>query len=144
MLVRPGAAPPRVWLVNWEMGGSGERGWDVGCFAASGVSAWLASIPSVPDVAPARLAAEAGLPMDAILPGLDAFWAAYRAAGPRVPARAWALRCVQLAAVRLVHLAFDRSAHEADLHPLAVAHLQVATHILADPAHAGHELLGIT
>ena len=143
VLVAPGAAPPRVWLVDWEMGGSGERAWDVGCFAASGVSAWLSSIPAVPDVAPARLVAEAGLPMDAIVPGLDAFWTAYRAAGPRAPTDAWAIRCAQLAAVRVVHLAFDRSAHEADLHPLAVAHLQVATHILADPVRAGRELLGI-
>ena len=137
VLVAPGAAPPRVWLVDWEMGGSGERAWDVGCFAASGVSAWLASIPAVPDIAPGRLVAEAGLPMDAILPGLDAFWAAYRAAGPRAPTPGWAMRCAQLAAVRLVHLAFDRSAHVADLHPLAVGHLQVATHILADPRRAG-------
>jgi hypothetical protein len=133
-----------VWLVDWEMGGSGERAWDVGCFAASGVSAWLSSIPAVPDVAPARLVAEAGLPMDAILPGLAAFWAAYRGAAPRAPTDAWAMRCAQLAAVRVVHLAFDRSAREADLHPLAVVHLQVATHILADPGHAGRELLGMT
>ena len=103
-----------------------------------------ASIPAVPDVAPSRLAAEAGLPMEAIVPGLDAFWDAYCAAGPRAPTDAWAMRCAQLAAVRVVHLAFDRSAHEADLHPLAVAHLQVATHMLADPGRAGRELLGIT
>ncbi len=144
VLVAPAAAPPGVWLVNWEMGGSGERAWDVGCFAASGVSAWLASIPAVPDAAPDRLGAEAGLPMDAIAPGLGAFWAAYRAAGPPAPTRPWAMRCAQLAAVRLVHLGFDRSAHLPDLHPLAVAHLQVATHILADPERAGRELLGIT
>jgi hypothetical protein len=143
VLVAPGAAPPGVWLVDWEMGGSGERAWDVGCFAASGVSAWLASIPAVPHAAPSRLAAEAGLPMDAIVPGLDTFWDAYRAAGPRASSDAWAVRCAQLAAVRVVHLAFDRSAHEADLHPLAVVHLQVATHILADPGRAGRELLGM-
>jgi hypothetical protein len=143
VLVAPVDAPPRVWLVDWEMGGSGERAWDVGCFAASGISAWLASIPTVPDVAPGGLVAEAALPMDAITSGLAAFWGAYRAAGPRAPRDDWAIRCAQLAAVRVVHLAFERSAHEADLHPLAVVHLQVATHMLADPGRAGRELLGI-
>jgi hypothetical protein len=143
LLVAPGAAPPGVWLVDWEMGGSGERAWDVGCFAASGVSAWLSSIPTVPDLPLDQLVAEAPLPMDAIVPGLAAFWTAYRAAGPPPPSDDWATRCAQLAAVRVVHLAFDRSAREAELHPLAVAHLQVALHMLADPGRAGRELLGM-
>jgi hypothetical protein len=143
VLVAPVAPSPGVWLVDWEMGGSGERAWDVGCFAASGVSAWLSSIPTVPGVAPSRLVAEAGLPMDAILPGLAAFWTAYCAAGPHLPADAWTRRCAQLAAVRIVHLAFFRSWREVGLHPLAVAHLQVALHILADPGRAGRELLGM-
>jgi hypothetical protein len=143
VLVAPAAAPPGVWLVDWEMGGSGERAWDVGCFAASGVSVWLSSIPTVPDLPLDLLVAEATLPMEAIVPGLAAFWTGYRAAGPP-PTDDWATRCAQLAAVRIVHLAFDRSAGEAELHPLAVAHLQVAVHILADPGRAGRELLGMT
>jgi hypothetical protein len=143
VLVAPDAAPA-VWLVDWEMGGSGERAWDVGCFAAAGVSAWLSSIPAVPDVAPGRLVAEAAIPMDALAPGLDAFWAAYRAAAASTWTDAWAERCAQLAAVRLVHLGFDRTAVDADLHPSAVAHLQVAANIIADPARAGRDLLGIS
>jgi hypothetical protein len=143
VLVAPDTAP-RIWLVDWEMGGAGEPAWDVGCFAASAVSMWLSSIPAIPDVPPGRLAAEAVIQMDALAPGLYAFWAAYRAAAANTGTDAWAERCAQLAAVRLVHLGFDTTAVDADLHPSAVAHLQVAANILGDPGRAGRDLLGIS
>jgi Phosphotransferase enzyme family len=142
LLVTP-APEPRVWLVDWEMGGAGERAWDAGCFAAACVSAWLCSIPGVPGVPPDRLAAEAALPLDALAPGLAAFWTGYRRTGPESHSEAWAGRCAQLAAVRLVYRGFECTALDVDLQPTPVAHLQVAAHVLDDPVRAAHELLGM-
>lgn len=137
------APEPLVWLVDWEMGGAGERAWDVGCFAAACISAWLCSIPDVPGLGPDRLAQEATLPMDALYPGLKAFWTAYHEAAPGAHTDVWAERCAQLAAVRLVYAGFECTLADASLQPLPVAHLQVATHVLQDPARAAHELLGM-
>lgn len=142
LLVAPGPAP-RVWLVDWEMGGAGEQAWDAACVAAAAVSAWLSSIPGIPGVPPARLAAEAAIPMEALTPGLVAFWSAYRAAVPGSRRDAWAERCAQLAAVRLVHIGFEWTDLDTGLRPVAVAHLQVAANILGDPARAGRDLLRI-
>ncbi len=135
---------PRVWLVDWEMGGAGERVWDAGCFAAACVSAWLCSIPAVPEVPPERLAGEADLPMEALAPGLRAFWCAYRESAPPAGGDAWIERCAELAAVRLVHSGFECTESDTGLHPCAVAHVQVAAHLLHDPAHAARDLLGMS
>jgi hypothetical protein len=143
VLVADDLEPPGVWLVDWETGGAGERAWDAGCIAAACVSAWLCSIPEIAGVPPELLVSEATLPMDAMAPGLDAYWAAYRSAAPVPVGDAWAERCVQLAAVRLVHAGFERTAFETGLRPSAVAHLQIASHILDEPARAGRELLRI-
>ena len=133
VLVEPGTEPA-VWLVDWEMGGAGEQAWDTGCFAAACVSAWLCSIPAVPGMAPDQLAAEAGLPMDTLALGLDAFWTAYRDVAPGTGTDAWAERCTQLTAVRLVYRGFECTQYDVDLEPLPVAHLQVAAHMLDDPS----------
>jgi hypothetical protein len=132
-----------VWLVDWEMGGAGEHAWDAACVAAAAVSAWLSSMPQIPGVAPDRLRAEAVIRMEALGPGLQAFWSAYRAAVPAARGDAWAERCAQLAAVRLIHLAFEWADLDMGVRPSVVAHLQVASNILGDPARAGRHLLGI-
>jgi hypothetical protein len=142
VLVAEGPAP-RVWLVDWELGGAGEHAWDAACFAAAAVSAWLWSIPFVPGVPLHRLSAEAAIPIEALAPALNVFWSAYRASAPRSAADGWAERCAQLAAVRLVHLGFECTAEDLGLRPSAVAHLQVASHVLDDPARAGRDLLGL-
>lgn len=143
VLVEPGTEPA-VWLVDWEMGGAGEQAWDAGCFAAACVSAWLCSIPAVPGMAPDQLAAEAGLPMDALALGLDAFWTAYRDVAPGTRTDAWAERCTQLAAVRLVYRGFECTQYDVDLDPVPVSHLQVAANMLDDPVRAAHGLLALS
>jgi aminoglycoside phosphotransferase (APT) family kinase protein len=142
VLVEPGVEP-RIRLVDWELGGDGEPAWDAGCFAAACISEWLCSIPAVPGIPPDRLTAEAALPMDALSPGLAAFWAAYRDIAPDARTDAWAERCAQLAAVFLVHRGFECTQHDVALEPVPVAHLQVAAHMLDDPLRAGRELLAM-
>jgi tRNA A-37 threonylcarbamoyl transferase component Bud32 len=137
-------AAPRVWLVDWELGGGGEHSWDVACFAAAAVSAALWSMPFVPGVPLDDLAAAATIRIEQIAPWLTFFWSAYQAATPDVGTDSLAERIAQLAAVRLVHLGFESTAHDLGVSALAVAHLQVAANILRDPHRAGFDLLGLS
>jgi len=105
------------------------------------VAVW--SIPFVPGVPLDRLAAEAAIPIETLAPGLSVFWAAYDAATPGSGLDAWAERCAQLAAVRLVHIGFESTAPSLGLPPVAVAHLQVASNVLDDPGRGGRDLLGL-
>ena len=82
--------------------------------------------------------------MEALAPGLDLFWSAYRASNPDSTTDAWAERAAQLAAVRLVHVGFELTEFDLGLRASAVAHLQVAANILADPARAARDLLGLS
>jgi hypothetical protein len=50
---------------------------------------------------------------------------------------------MELAAVRLVDLAFEATTDTEYLHSAPVAHLQVALNILDDPRRARRELLGV-
>ena len=129
-------------LVNWEFAGAGEGLWDVACFVASCLGAWLWSIPQIPAVSPERLVNEATLPLAAIRPGLGAFWTAYEARSQIDPA-AGLRRCIDLAAVRLVQLAVEAAAETEDLRAVSVMHLQVALNMLERPAAASPELLGL-
>lgn len=142
VLVAEEPDPPRIWLVDWEFAGIGESAWDVGCFAAACVSGWLSSIPHVPGVPPARLLDEAALPMDAIRPGLAAFWTGYGEIS-RPGLDGWRDRCIELTATRLVHLAFEATTGDEQLRACPVAHLQVALHMLDGPTRAAEELLGL-
>ena len=81
--------------------------------------------------------------MEALALGLNAFWTAYFEASPGTHTDAWVERCTQLAAVRLVYAGFECTQFDVDLQPSPVAHLQVAAHMLEDPARAAHELLGM-
>ena len=88
-----------------------------------------------------RLLADAAVPMEALTDGLDLFWSAYRAAIPDSAGERWAERCLELAAVRLVHIGFEITQGDLGLRRAAVLHLQVASNILDDPLRAGRDLL---
>ena len=139
-VIAASASGPR--LVDWEFAGAGEGLWDVACFVASCLGAWLWSIPQIPAVSPERLVNEATLPLAAIRPGLGAFWTAYEARSQIDPAAGLG-RCIDLAAVRLVQLAVEAAAETEDLRAVSVMHLQVALNMLERPAAASPELLGL-
>lgn len=139
------ARPLRVRLVDWELAGWGEAAWDVACFMAACLGAWLSTTPHVPGVPPDRLADLAEVPLPAVRPALVAFWTAY--VGTRGleghGLAAWAERCTELVAVRLVHLAMEATQGDEYLRTAPVAHVQVALNVLDDPARAAAGLLGI-
>ena len=135
--------PSAVRLVDWEFAGAGEALWDVACFVASCLGAWLWSIPQIPAVPPARLVDEATLPLAAIRPGLTAFWTAYEARSG-VDSATGLRRCIDLAAVRLAQLAVEAADDTEDLRAVSVMHLQVALNTLDRPGEAATELLGLS
>ena len=69
----------RLRLVDWEFAGAGEALWDVACFVASCLGAWLSSIPQIPAVSPERLRRRGHPAARRVRPGLAAFWTAYEA-----------------------------------------------------------------
>lgn len=137
--------PPSIRLVDWEMAGRGEAVWDVACFIAACLGAWLCTIPHVPGVSPAELTDLAAVPLSAVRPAIAAFADGYRDARTmplgRVPA--WTVRCAELVGVRLVHLAVEATRDDEYLQAGPVAHLQVALNVMEDPARAARDLLGI-
>jgi len=133
---------PRLRLVDWEFAGWGEAAWDPACFIASGISAWLWSVPSISGMWPDRLLDEALIPLERLRPGLAAFVAAYRGQRSDI-AGGWLERCMELAGTNLAQLAFEATQYEAELQPIPILHLQVALNILADPLRSARELLGV-
>jgi phosphotransferase family enzyme len=135
----------QVRLVDWEFAGWGEPEWDAACFISACLGAWLSTTPHVPSVRPDRLLDLAAIPLQSVRPGIRAFWSAYAHGGAlaRSQPRPDLLRCAELVAVRLVHLAFEATAGHEYIRAAEVAHLQVALNMLDDPLTSAFELLGI-
>jgi aminoglycoside phosphotransferase (APT) family kinase protein len=133
--------PSGLYLVDWESAGAGEAAWDVGLAIAWWVSAWLSTVPQVPGVPPHHLLGAAELPLASIRPALEAFWRAYRTAMDDECASL--RRCLELAAVRLVHLAVDLAAEIEEIRAVSVLHVQLAENLIEDPSGVGQGLLGL-
>jgi aminoglycoside phosphotransferase (APT) family kinase protein len=130
----------RLLLVDWELAGPGEPGFDVAAVLADYLRVWVGSIPIVDPLDPGRLAARARHPLAAMRPAMQAFWDAYRAACRAPPSLP---RVVELVAVRLLHVAVERAQglHAASAHVVVL--LQLADNLLADPEDAAAGLLGL-
>lgn len=123
-------------VVDWELSTAGEGLWDAACLVASLLEVWISSKD-------ADNHADHGL--EWLVPRLSSFWQAY------TDRRGWqttqgkeAVRCVALAAVRLVQYALE--ATQKALTPSSRAHLlvQVAENILEEPRIAAARFLGAT
>jgi len=73
-------------------------------------------------------------------PAMRAFWSAYRLASPRGPALR---RTIELAAVRLLQSAVERSQGLAAPSAHVVALVQLAGNMLRDPDDAALSLIGL-
>jgi Ser/Thr protein kinase RdoA (MazF antagonist) len=140
-LPAPGARRrTRVLLVDWELGGRGAAGFDVGTVLAEYLRAWVGSIPIVDPGNPARLVARARYPLRRMQPAIQAFWLAYRRASPRPPKLR---RVVELAAVRLLQTAVEHAQGLATPSAHVVTLVQLADNMLRDPDDAALGLLGL-
>lgn len=134
-----GARPTRIKLVDWEMAGWGDPGFDVGSAFSDFLGHWLA-IERAPVVV-----GRATPPLRSLQPAIAAFWRAYvRTRGlDEGPASRLLDRAVRYAAARLVQSAFEHTQDTTRM-PARVAYgLQLSRDMLAAPRGAATDLLGI-
>ncbi len=145
LVVDAGTPQESVKLIDWESAMVGDPSWDVGSALSQYLSFWLFSIPLTGGEAPERFPELAAYPLDAMKPALGACWVAYAdgagIAGSEVERQL--TRAVEMAAARLVQVAFEASQEQQQLVSSVVLHLQLAHNLLARPREAPADLLGI-
>lgn len=145
LVVGAGTPQESVKLIDWESAAVGDPSWDVGSALSQYLSFWLFSIPLTGGEAPERFPELAAYPLDAMKPALGACWVAYAdaagIAGSEVERQL--TRAVEMAAARLVQVAFEASQEQQQLLSSVVLHLQLAHNLLVRPREAPAELLGI-
>jgi aminoglycoside phosphotransferase (APT) family kinase protein len=135
----------RVALVDWEMAGWGDPGFDVGSAFSDVLGFWLTSIPIEREAVYEHRAERATRPLGMLQPAIAALWRAYvRARGLDAGAASrLLLRAVRYAAARLVQSAYEHT-QETSLRTVLVAHsLQLSRDMLLHPRKAASDLLGI-
>jgi hypothetical protein len=132
-------------LIDWELCGPGDPGFDVGAFFGEHLRAWLQSIPMVDRRDPGRLLPHARLPLRRMRPVLGAFWDAYvreRAADEAELTRTLR-RATRFAAMRLLTAALEEAQTLTELRASAVHLVALSRNILRRPDEASRRLLGI-
>jgi Ser/Thr protein kinase RdoA (MazF antagonist) len=134
----------RLQLIDWEVCGVGDPGWDIGAFLAEYLRAWLRSIPIADPQDPGRLLTHAGLPLRRMRPAMRAFWEAYTR--HRTPATAkpddLLPRAIRFAAVRLLTSALEEAQTLTELHASSFSPLSLGQSILRRPREAA-DLFGL-
>lgn len=135
----------RVCIVDWEMAQRGDAAWDVGAMFRDFLGYWLNSVPLSADLTPEDMLARSGWPLSRLHPAARAFWQAYRSSSALDASDAgdFLLRSVRSAAARLVQSAYELSLTQTQISNLAVAMLQLAANIFANPHEASLHLFGI-
>jgi len=147
-IVTPPAGAGRrhgMQLVDWELARWGDPAWDVGSVFAEFLAIWIASAPLSERTPPESFLQFALHPLDAMWPALRAFWQAYCRGTHRTDEanRAFLEHALRFTGARLVQRAFESVQSATTATPLAVLMLQLADNIMARPAVAGPQLLGI-
>jgi Predicted choline kinase involved in LPS biosynthesis len=132
-------------LVDWEAAAYGDPAWDLGSVLGQYLSSWVFSIPVTGSEAVANYAQLARLPLAALKAACNACWTAYFVTRQMAsaPAAQFLLRAVSMAAVRLLQSAYESSQFSVQLTSCEILHVQLATNILARPAAACSQLMGL-
>jgi aminoglycoside phosphotransferase (APT) family kinase protein len=67
----------RVNIVDWELAGAGDPGWDAAAVIADYLNFWVSLIPITGDSAPDRHLNLAEIPLERMQPALRSFWRVY-------------------------------------------------------------------
>jgi len=136
----------RLKLVDWEMAGWGDPGFDIGSAFSDYLGHWLASIPAERGLVSDRLAERAARPLRSLRPAIGCFWRAYaRARGlGHGPAAQLLVRAVRYAAARLVQSAYEHTQETALMSAHVAYSLQLSRDMLLRPREGAADLLGIT
>ena len=145
VLISVGNGQTRVSIIDWEMAQRGDAAWDVGAMLRDFLGYWLNSVPLSSDLTPEDMLARSRWPLSRLHPSARAFWQAYCASGALdgVDAGTFLVRCICSAAARLVQSAYELSLNQQQVSNLAMAMLQLAANIFANPQEASLHLFGI-
>jgi len=132
-------------LVDWELADSGDPCWDVGAVLQGFLASWLASMPDTANGGAEYLMASARHPLDAMLPAVRAFWAAYRDHAPDhgLDGAALLARSVACAGARMIQTAYEYLQYSGQISTHALRLLQLSLNVLTRPADAQRDLLGL-
>ncbi|HEX8157794.1 MAG TPA: aminoglycoside phosphotransferase family protein [Solirubrobacteraceae bacterium] len=140
---RPGGVRlTRVKLVDWEMAGWGDPGFDVGSAFSDVLGFWLASMPVDGDL----LDEHRERSLQSLRPATAAFWRAYTRARGLDPGQAsrLLLRSIRYAAARLVQSAYEHTQETPLMTKRVAGSLQLSRDMLLQPRKAATDLLGIS
>ena len=106
---------------------------------------WLLSVPMSGDLSAEQMLAAARLPLAKLHPTARAFWQAYCTSAKigALAAGVFWRRSLCFAAARMAQAAYELSSNMHEPPNLAVATLQLASNILADPQDASLRLFGV-
>ena len=137
----------RVKIVDWELGGAGEPGWDAAAVIADYLHFWVSLIPVTGDSAPDRYLNLAEIPLEQMQPALRSFWRVY---AERITSllgltekesREFLLLTIRYTAARLIQRAFEDSSE--GLSGKMICMMQLSLNILERTEEACADLLGI-
>jgi aminoglycoside phosphotransferase (APT) family kinase protein len=134
----------RLQLIDWELCGVGDPGFDIGAFFGEYLRAWLQSVPIADPRDPSRLLGHARLPLRRMRPAMQAFWDAYcvQRGTPAPELGATLRRSTRFAAVRLLTAALEEAQTFAELRARALHLLTLAENMLRRPREAA-EVFGL-
>jgi aminoglycoside phosphotransferase (APT) family kinase protein len=127
-----------VMILDWELAGRGDPAFDVGTVIAEYAANWIESIPVLDPDDVGRFAHQAGRPLARDVIG--AFWSAYRGASTRPPRL---VRVAELAGVRLLQSAIERTQDANEVGTPAKLLVSVGENMMLSPQLAAHSLLGL-
>jgi aminoglycoside phosphotransferase (APT) family kinase protein len=134
----------RLQLIDWELCGPGDPGFDIGAFFGEYLRAWLQSIPIADHRDPGRLLEHARLPLRRMRPALRAFWAGYTLdrGTTSTELSATLRRSTRFAAVRLITAALEEAQSFAELRARALYQLMLSENIVRRP-HEAIDMFGL-
>jgi 5-methylthioribose kinase len=146
------AAAPRtrrktiLKLVDWELAGIGDPGWDVGSVFSDYLMFWLMYMPITKDVPLSRAVEMARYPIASMRPAVRSFWENYRQHMQlkSQEANRLLMRSLHFCAARLIQSAYEQMQMSSVLISSAVGALQVSSNIFRQPEEASIHLLGIS
>jgi hypothetical protein len=134
--------PWRIALIDWELVQRGDPAWDVAGLLQDVLLAWLRSMP-ITSGAPDDYVARAALPLGVLRSFVAGFWDSYSGVA-RPEAGPFLRRAIAFVGARLLQSAYEANNRAARLENHAVATIQLALNILADPVDACLSLFGLT
>lgn len=135
----------RIKIVDWELARIGDSCWDIGTIFSEYLNFWLSSIPVSDGLPPGQAVSLAWFPLEKMRPALRSFWNAYiqyRKIEPEALTNRLQ-RATGYAGARLVQSAFEELQTETKISNKAICLLQLGANIMARPAEAAVQLLGL-